>query len=120
MTQLHMEQCALTYEGAFTQPVFSIADSPGKPYDLLLNRLAACGCTSADLVGEKGEPGERGVTCEVGQLDARVTVYGDRLEIHGADFVPGITGKLALLLDNISSGVPELSPGAVAKTLCFD
>lgn len=116
MTQLHLEQCELTYEGAFVRPVFSLVDSPGKLYDLLLEGLAAFGCTSADLVDEEGEPGERGATCEVDQLDARVTVYGDRIEVHCAAFVLGTTAKLAPMLENVSSCLAGLSPSAVAKT----
>jgi hypothetical protein len=59
-----MEHCELTYEGAFVKPSFSVVDSPGKLCDLL-DALEAFGCTGADLILEEGEPGERGVTCEV-------------------------------------------------------
>jgi hypothetical protein len=116
MIQLHVEQCELSYEGAFAQPVFSLVDSPGKLYDLLLAGLAAFDCTSADLADEEGEPGQRGVACEVDQLDARVTVYGDRIDVHGLDFVLGTTAKLAPMLESLSSHLAELSPSAIAKT----
>ena len=77
MTQLFMERCELTYEGAFVKPAFWLIDSPGRLCDLLLDALEAFGCTSANLVLEDGEPGERGVTCEVDELGTRVTVHGD-------------------------------------------
>src|SRR5437762_9365631 len=36
MTELHTEQCELTYEGAFLKSVFSLFDSRGRVCDLLL------------------------------------------------------------------------------------
>jgi len=64
MTQLHMEHCELTYEGAFVKPSFLVVDSPGKLCDLL-DALQALGC---DLILEEGEPSERRVACEVDDL----------------------------------------------------
>src|SRR5580698_9642589 len=98
MTQLHLEHCDLTYEGAFVKPAFWLVDSPGRLSDLLLEALEAFGCTSADLTIEEGEPCERGVTCEVDPLGARVTFYGDRLELHCANFVTGSAAGVATVL----------------------
>jgi len=52
MTQLHMEQCELTYEGAFVKPAFSLGDCRGKLCDLLLDALEPFGCTGVDLALE--------------------------------------------------------------------
>src|SRR2546422_512646 len=119
MTQLHMEQCELTYEGAFVKPSFSVVDSPGKLCDLLLNALEAFGCTTSDLILEEGEPGERGVTCEVDELDTRVTLHGDRIEVYCVNFVVGIAPNIATVLENVWSGLAGLDLGAVAKTHSF-
>ena len=85
MTQLHMERCELTYEGAFVKPAFWLIDSPGKLCDLLLDALGAFGCTSADLVLEEGEPGERGVTCEVDESALRVSGRSGALQVLGTE-----------------------------------
>jgi Family of unknown function (DUF5678) len=116
MIQLHVEQCELTYEGAFVNPAFSLVDFPGKLCDLLLDALASFGCTGADLLVEKGEPGEWGVMCEVDELDARVTLHGDRIEIHCANFVTGTAANVATLLENLWSGLGGLSANAAPKT----
>jgi hypothetical protein len=116
MMQLHAEQSELTYEGAFVKPAFSLIDSPGKLCDVLLEALAAFGCTSADLVLEDGEPGERGITLEVDELDARVTFHGDRIEVHVANLVLGSAGRTAPVLADIWSGLARLNDGPVAKT----
>ncbi len=116
MTQLHLEHCDLTYEGAFVKPAFWLVDSPGKLSDLLLEALETFGCTSADLVLEEGEPREWGVTCEVDELDARVTVYGDRFEVHCANFVAGSAAGVATVLENVWSGLSGLDSPVVAKT----
>jgi hypothetical protein len=119
MTQLHMEQCELTYEGAFVKPAFSMVDAPGKLCDLLLDALEAFGCTSADLVLEGGEPGERGVTCEVDELDTRVTLHGDRVEVHCADFVTGTAANVVAILEKVWSGLARLDARVVAETHSF-
>jgi hypothetical protein len=119
MTQLRVEQCELTYEGAFVKSAFSLIDSPGKLCDLLLDALGEFGCTRADLVFEEGEPGERGVTCEVVDLDTRVTLHGDRVEIHCANFVTGTAVKVAPVLADVWSGLAGLEAGAAPKTHSF-
>ena len=119
MPQLHMQQCDLTYEGVFVKPAFSLGDSPGELCDLLLDALEALGCTSADLVLEDGEPAERGVTCQVDELDARVTLHGDRIEIYCANFATGDAAKMAAVLANVWSGLAGLKAGAAPKTHSF-
>ena len=119
MTELQMEHCELTYEGAFVKSAFSLVDSPGNLCDLLLDALEAFGCTSADLVVEEGEPGERGVACEVDELDTRVTLHGDRVEIHCANFVTGTAPNVAAMFDNVWSGLAGLNARVVAKTHSF-
>lgn len=93
MTPLRVDQSELTYEGSFVKPVLSLIDSPGRVSEFLLESLAAFGVSSADLFSEDGEPGDRGITCEVDDLDARVTVRGDRLEFHCSHFVPSKAEK---------------------------
>jgi hypothetical protein len=119
MIQLYVEQCELTYEGAFVKPEFSLIDSPGKLCDLLLFALEAFGCTSADLFFEEGEPGKRGVACEVDELGTRVTLHGDRIEIYCANFVTGTTAKLATVLANVWLGLTGLKAGVTPKTHSF-
>ena len=119
MNQLYVDQCELTYEGAFVRPAFSLVDFSGKLCDLLLDTLGAFGCTVADLVLEEGEPGERGVTCEVGDLDTRVTLHGDRIEIHCANFVTGTAAKVAPMLADVWSGLAGLNARAAPKTHSF-
>ena len=75
--------------------------------------------TSADLVLEEGEPGERGITCEVGELDTRVTLHGDRIEIDCANFVIGTASRVATVLANVWSGLAGLKAGAAPKTHSF-
>lgn len=117
MAQLHMERCELTYEGSFLKPEFWLVDSPGKVCDILLEALDAFGCTAADLVLEEGEPGERGVTCNVDDLDARVTIHGDRIEIHCSNFANGSAAKITTILTNVWAALA--GPGAAAKTHSF-
>ncbi len=119
MTQLHLEKCELTYEGAFVKPVFSLVDGPGELCDLLLDALSAFGCTSADLVLEEGEPGERGVACEVDELDTRVTLHGDRIVVHCANFVAGAAANVGTVLENVWSGLAGLNAGTAPKTHSF-
>jgi hypothetical protein len=77
------------------------------------------GCTGADLVFEEGEPDERGVACNVDELDLRVTVHGDRVEIHCWNFAFGIAAKISAVLADVWSGLAALNPTAVAKTHSF-
>ena len=65
---------------------------------------------------EEGEPGERGIACEVDQFDARVTVYGDRIEAACAKFVNRTAGSIGTILESVWARLAELSPGAAAKT----
>jgi hypothetical protein len=119
MTQLYAEQCELTYEGAFVKPWFSLIDTPGKLCDVLLEALEAFGCTTADLDLSEGELIDRGVTCEVDELDSRVSVHGDRVEIHCANFVIGTAAKLATILETVWSGLAGLNPQVISKTHSF-
>ncbi len=119
MTQLHRERCDLTYEGAFSKPVFTLGDSPGRVCDFLLEALAAFGCTAADLEFEEGEPDQRGVTCNLDELDARVTIHGDRIEIHCTNFASGSVAGVATVLADVWSGLAGLNTGAAAKTHSF-
>ena len=119
MTPLRVEQCELTYEGAFAKPAFTLIDSPGSLCDFLLGALEQFGCTSAGLVLEEGEPGDRGVTCEVEELETRVTLHGDRVEIHCANFVSGTEANVAAVLENIWSGLAGLNARVAAKTHSF-
>jgi hypothetical protein len=119
MIQLYLEQCELTYEGAFVKPEFSLVDFPGKLCDLLLVALEAFGCTSTDLFFEEGEPGERGVACEIDELDTRVTLHGDRIEISCANFVTETAEKVATVLANVWLGVAGLKAGVTPKTHSF-
>lgn len=116
MTQLHVEQCQLTYEGAFLKPALSLVDSPGKLCDLLLDALEEFGCTSTDLLCEEGEPSELGVTCEVAELDTEVRLHGDRIEIHCANFVTGTAARLATVLANVWLRLSQFRAEVVPKT----
>jgi len=119
MIQLHVEQCELTYEGAFVKPALSLVDSPGELSDLLLEALESFGCTGADLFLVKGEPGERGVACEVSELETRVTLLGDRMEIHCANFLTPTAAGVATMLENVWSGLARLNARVIAKTHSF-
>jgi hypothetical protein len=120
MTQLHFERCELTYEGSFAKPAFWLIDAPGKLCDLLVEVLQSFGCTSADLVFEEnGEPVGRGVTCEVDELDARVSVYGDRIELTSENFVAETAPSATMLLGSLWSGLSMLSAVVVPKTHSF-
>lgn len=125
MTQLKVEQCALTYQGAFEKPAFSLSDSPGRLCDLLLDALEAFGCTGDDLLREEGEPGEQGVTCEVGELETRVSLYGDRVEIHCEAFPTGnadtacTTADIAKMMDSLWFGLAALNTSIAARTHSF-
>lgn len=89
VTRLQVEGTDLTYEGGFAKPVFSVLDNPGTVCELLLEVLAPFGCTAADLtLDDDGEPGDRGVSCDVDDLDASVTVRGDRVELRVSEFDP--------------------------------
>lgn len=119
MTPLHIEQCGLTYEGAFVKPAFSLVDCPGKVCDLLLEALEAFGCTGADLTFEQGQADERGVTCDVEELDAEVTIHGDRIEIRCENFANGNATNFATVLAGVWSGLAGLNIGTAAKTHSF-
>ena len=117
MTQLRVEQCELKYEGAFLKPAFSLVDCPGKVCDLLLGALEAFGCTGADLVFEGGEPDERGVKCNVDELDATVTIHGNRIEIRCANFANA--ANVATVLADVWSRLARLNIDIAAKTHSF-
>jgi hypothetical protein len=118
MISLRLEQCELTYEGAFLKPAFSLVDAPGKVCDLLLQALNAFDCTGADLAFEDGEPDERGVTCNVEELGLRVTVHGDRLEVHCTDFAKE-SAAVSNVLTDVWSGLEALNAGLAPKTHSF-
>ncbi len=119
MSQLHVERCDLTYEGFFVQPGFSLIDAPGKLCDLLLDALASFQCTAGDLTLEEGEPEERGITCELDEITSRVSVHGDRIELHCDDFEITKADRLAVALEKLWSRLAALSAGAVPKTHSF-
>jgi hypothetical protein len=108
MTQLQLLLAELTYQGSYTKPAFSLFDTPGKLYDLLLDALEEFGSTSNDLAFEDGEPEERGVTCVVDDLDATVTVCGDRVEIKFTDFKSDLAKRAEMLLTKLWSGLTTL------------
>src|SRR5260370_21701444 len=101
MNNLHVEQCELTYEGAYVTPALSLLDSPGRLCDLLLDALESFGCTSADLVLEEGELRERGVGCEVEELDTRVTLYRDWIEINFLHFWTATAPTVGTMFENV-------------------
>lgn len=119
MIQLHLEQCELTYEGSFVKPAFSLIDTPGKLSELLLNALDTFGCTGEDLIFADDEPGVRGVTCVLDELDARVTVRGDRIDLYCEDFAFATRESVAAVLENLWSKLKTLNAGAVPRTHSF-
>lgn len=50
------------------------------------------------------------------ELDARVTVYGDRVEVSCPKFVVGSVAGISTVLENVWSRLAGLNVGAVAKT----
>jgi hypothetical protein len=84
--------------------------------DILLDALEAFGCSGSDLVLEEGEPDERGVACEVDEFDARVALYGDRIEASCTKFVFGTAASIGTILENVWSRLTELNAGTAAKT----
>jgi hypothetical protein len=119
MTQLHVAHCELTYEGAFEMPAFRLVDTPGRLYDLLLEALSPFGCDSSDLGLEEDEPFARGVACDIDELDARVTLLGDRVEIYCANFVTGTAAGVGTMLENVWLGLSGLDARLAAKTHTF-
>ncbi|HME07861.1 MAG TPA: hypothetical protein VKG25_12470 [Bryobacteraceae bacterium] len=119
MTQLHVEHCELTYEGAFARPAFSLNDSPGAICDSLLGALEPFGCTGADLTLIEGEPGERGVACEIVELETQVTFHGDRIEIYCPDYARRTATDLARVLNSLWSGLAGADNRVLAKTHSF-
>lgn len=80
--KLRLEKCELIYEGTFSNPAFSMLDSPGRICDVLMRTLEPFGASADDLTTEDGEPGEWGITCEINEIDLATTVRGDRVEIR--------------------------------------
>jgi len=116
VTRLQVEGTDLAYEGGFAKPAFSILDNPGTVCELLLEVLAPFGCTAADLtLDDDGEPGDRGVSCDVDDLDASVTVRGDRVELRVSEFAPDSAQAAASILDTIWSGLAAINARAVPK-----
>src|SRR5437868_10626498 len=109
MTQLHLEQCELTYEGFFATPAFSLVDSAGKLCEFLLTMLERFDCAGDDLFLEEGEIGERGVACEIEPISTRVTIRGDRVEVHCSECEFATTGKISTILEDLRSGLQALS-----------
>ncbi|MGO4879269.1 MAG: hypothetical protein ACLP59_00430 [Bryobacteraceae bacterium] len=119
MIQLHTEQCELTYEGAFVKPAFALTDCPGKVSELLLDALQGFGCTGADLTLEEGELGERGVACQVDELNVRVAIYGDRVEVSCTTFIAASTSAICTVLENVWPRLTKFHASASAKTHSF-
>src|SRR5574337_418018 len=119
MIPFRVEQCELTYEGSFVRPAIWLIDVPGRLCDLLLDVLQSFDCTSADLILEDGDPAEKGATCNIDQLDASLTIYGDRVQIRCADFASDAAEELGTVLDRLWPRLKALSAAIEPTTHSF-
>ena len=118
-TKLRLEHCDFTYEGLFAQPMFTLTDAPGRLADALLDILGPLGCSGPDLEIEDEGFASRGVTCEIGELDATVSLYGDRAELHCGDFRVDSHDGISEVLNNLWPRINTLAGHAVPKTISF-
>jgi hypothetical protein len=81
MIQLRVRRSELTYEGELSPPVPALIDGPGRLAVDLVAKFDHLGLSLADLTIDDGEPEDRGLTCELEKLEARVSLRADWLEV---------------------------------------
>jgi hypothetical protein len=118
-TKLRLERCEFTYEGQYAHPAFSLTDAPGKLADLLLGVLSPFRCSGPDLDLDLDEFSDRAVTCEIDELDARLSIYGDRAEFHCSEFPLDGYDDVAHLLNGLWPALALLDARAAPKTISF-
>ncbi len=115
MTRLRMEKLELTYEAMFSRFASGVLDAPGALCDGLLIGLEPLGVTIEDLAFDKGDPAERGISCEVDQRNVRLTVKADRLELSFADLTPVELQAHAEVVEAAWKAVGLGQPGSVRR-----
>jgi hypothetical protein len=86
MLQLHVQRSELTYEAALT-PVFgALLDTPGRVVSALLAEFDHLDVGVSDVSIAEGPLEDRGLTCEVDELNASVVLRTDRVEIRFSAF----------------------------------
>ncbi len=121
MTRLRMERLELTYEAIFSRLASGVLDAPGALCDGLLIGLEPLGVTIEDLAFDEGDPAERGISCDLDQRDARLTVKADRLELSFTDLTPVGIQTHSEVVEAAWKAVGLGQPGSVRRqTLSFE
>jgi len=82
MLQLHVHRSELTYEAALSPFFATLIDRPGGVSSALLSELGYLDVGVSDISMDDGVLEDKGLSCEVEKLDARVVLRADRIEIH--------------------------------------
>jgi len=82
MIQLRVHQFGLTYEMALSPPVSTVIDAPGKLTSALVSQFDRFGLSLSDVTIEDGPVEDKGLSCEVEELDASIVLRADRFEVR--------------------------------------
>jgi len=82
MFHLRVHQCGLTYQGELSPPVPVLIDAPGNLASALVAKFEDRGVGLADLRINEGGLEERGLTCEIGELEASLSLQADLIELR--------------------------------------
>jgi hypothetical protein len=91
---LRIHRSDLTYEVALVPFVAAVIDTPGMVAAALASALAPFNVSLADIKVDEGRLENRGLTCEIDELDANVVLRADRFEIHFSSVEPADTRSL--------------------------
>lgn len=82
MLQLHIHRSELTYEAALSPSFATLIDRPGGVLSALLSEFGYLDVDVSDISMDGGLLEDKGLSCEVDKLDARVVLRADRIEIR--------------------------------------
>lgn len=109
---LRIHRSELTYEAELAPFVSAVIDAPGKVAAALVSELQP-NLTLADIEANDGRLEDRGLNCDIEQLDVSVVLRADRFEIlftsHEPENWNGLVESIWRALSSCSEGVAAIS-----------
>ena len=116
MIQLRVHQSEVTFGTALSPPVPALVDSPGKIASILVSHLDKFGVSLSDITVDDGLLEDRGLSCEVQELEASVLLRADRVEIRFSS-IEDTEGEIAsTVVQEIGRLVTVVSPDVIARS----
>jgi hypothetical protein len=113
MLQLRVHRSEQTYEAALSPSFGAIIDTPGRVFSALLSEFDHLDVGVSDFSLDEGSLEDKGLSCEVDKVDARVVLRADRAEIrffavdetgHGAiEAIRGVWKVLAFTAPEVTA-----------------